>query len=1183
MDKAVAFVIWHKVFENLLFKLDNHPLFFWVIDALDECESPKLLLDLLRTCASCRAALRILITSRQTEPIHVGMAKVEKSRCLTKLAKLSFEHNTQDISRLVSREVSHLPGSEQSKMRIVDKIIARAEGNFLWTKLVLEEIASCYSESAIEETLAELPSDMHQLYDRMEHPILNPPRPANRALAESLLLWTMGARRPMTLQELAQALEPEYPNLLDLRRTIPDVCGQFIRVDAAGHVSMVHQTAREYLMRPRDSDLFINARSNHESLCLRSRSALTDMRITSAVATHPDTHSYLFYSATSWMYHLKASHSSSSELLDALIKFFNSKSFPLWLQLLASTNQLGILIKTSKSIALFTALVRKADSTRNPLLRRLSDLQLLDLWAIDLVKIVAKFSTALLKYPRAIYGLMAPFSPETSALYQQRYCQNEKELAITGGADNAWSDRLARISLPDGFEAYKLACAGRHLAILGANGRTILWDSQSFTIGQVIDHREPVTCIAFNPSGDKLVTYGLQSTKIWMIPSGEPLCSVDNVEEIRAITLFFTNGDKRVLAGFDDRTVRFFDIDGAQRTWQFVHPDLFKEPLSLDSAANSPTCVAFSKDGLYAGVAYRGFPLSIWSVKSGECISRCNRAQGTAAFSAGKYSEGWYVAWRFVWNPVTDHIIGFYTDGFMFKWHPLTGEHHEAQAYANDVVASSDGKLFLSSTSTGAIKVWDFDDFTVIYQLSSDDLLMGLAFSPDCQRFYDLRVGMVNSLNAWEPNSLLRFSDVEDPVSELNSDIAPSISVALASEAYSGQFEAVTALALCPDGKCVCVGTDEGTVELRTVPGAETFEVGKFNNFMEVSLLTWSQDARYLAAVDLSGDISIHRVKTDDYTRIVDSTHCEALTSPMLDLREHVVHETVFNTDSTILLVVTNHNSYAWSLAEAKVQASRRLPEGRLRRWLAHPTKSQLLLGIGPENVRVFRWSNLKECQEPACYQTIQQMLHDSPGFENTPESITQSLTETNIIDKATTWKLLRATITQDRRHILIRLSSTDSFMGAGRLILFPVSELDSIGSTARQHGTPTVIRTVSIPPHISSRVKIALGVLPGERFVFLDNELWVCSCALDDLHQPHRPSVASTISTSRLAERTQPDIDEAVQRHYFIPTDWAMGGSLDLCSMTADGTLLYSRDDKVSMIKASLQPGGFRRSSAGF
>lgn len=216
----------------------------------------------------------------------------------------------------------------------------------------------------------------------------------------------------MNLRELSQALEPDFPEILDLRRTISDVCGQLIRVDASDHVTMIHQTAREYLFQPRESELFINARAYHEALCIKTVSALLGSRVTSDMIDIEATlESYLLYAATSWMYHLKASKSGSGEILDVLIRFFNGSAFPLWAQLLSGTGHLDVRMKTSKTLASFVALVRKQDASKNSLLRRLADVHLLDQWAADLIRIVAKFSTSLLKYPRAIYGLVSPFSP----------------------------------------------------------------------------------------------------------------------------------------------------------------------------------------------------------------------------------------------------------------------------------------------------------------------------------------------------------------------------------------------------------------------------------------------------------------------------------------------------------------------------------------------------------------------------------------------------------------------------------------------------------------------------------------------------------------------------------------------------------------------------------------------------
>ncbi|KAL8827684.1 MAG: hypothetical protein Q9170_006915, partial [Blastenia crenularia] len=1181
LDKADAPVIWHKVYENLLFKIEHRRPFFWVIDALDECDSPKLLLDLIRTCSNSSVSIRIFLASRQTESIQMSVAKAARSLRLTKLEKQNLGHNAQDIQRLVEQEVGHMRGSEQIKSLVVQKILTRAEGNFLWTRLVLDEIVYCHTASGIQETLDEFPSDMQELYDRMEHAILKLPHKSSRLLAQALLRWTMGARTPMSLRELSQALEPDFPEILDLKRTISDVCGQFIRVDDSDHVAMIHRTARDYLVQPRDTELFVDVQANHETLCIKTVSALLKSRITSDMIDNDTaSQSYLLYAATSWMYHLKASKSGSSKVLDALVRLFDGGAFPLWVHLLSRAGHLDVLMKTSKSLASFVATVRKDDAFKNPLLRRLSDLQLLDQWAVDLIRIVAKFSNSLLKYPRAIYGLVSPFSPEGSALHQQPYCKNGRDLCVVGDLDSAWTDRLARISLPEGFEAYKLACAGHYVAILGAKGRVIVWDSQTFMEVHVVEHGEPVTCFVLNALGDKLATYGLQTTKLWAIPSGGILYSISNDLEARAITLSFTNKDIRVLAGFDDRAVRFFDVGQYENEWRYVHPTLFKESLAAEAAANSPTCVAFSRDGSLAGVAYRGFPLSIWSLETGECINRCNRTQGTE-FSADQYSAGWYVTWRFVWNPVTDHIIGFYADGFVFKWHPLTSDHQEAQAYANDITASSDGKLFASSTSTGIVKIWDFADFSIIYQLSSEDLLMGLAFSPDCLRLYDLRCGMINSVNAWEPNSLLRFSETEENVSDLASETAISMSIGQASEATLEQVEAITAIAASPNGKCVCVGTDDGLVQLRSMDGSDTVEVGKFNNFMEVSLLAWSQDSRYVVAADLSGDIMLSQVEITDFSHLTKTARIKPLKRPQLDLEDQVIHEIVFSLDSSLVLIVASQSGHIWSLTDVSLRASSKLADGKLRKWVSHPTHHDLLLGIGSANVRVFGWQDFTECRKPVSYLHIYQLRHNdvSPSELNGDVEIaTQLLKSTNVVAPGTVSEKIRAVVTQDSRYILIRLSANNSFIGLGRFFILPLSELEPIKAVIDQSDI-TVIRSATIPDDVRSQVRIALTILPGDHFVFLDWDLWVNSYKMVDLaHHSAQPGVSS-----KPLKHHGNESEGIVQRHYFIPDDWVMGGSLDLCCMTADGTLIYPRDDKVSMIKANLTRPPFRRGSSAF
>jgi hypothetical protein len=402
--------------------------------------------------------------------------------------------------------------------------MSRAAGNFLWVRLVLEEILKCHTENSIQETLDEIPSGMSNLYQHMELAILNNQPKSDWILAKSLFQWTICAQRPLTLKELSQALRPENPEFLDLKRTIQDVCGQFILVGQSGQVGMVHQTARDYLTTTSNSGISIDLRQAHEQLFVKTITTLLDprlrLRLTQDQHALQSTDPFIFYASVSWTYHLRHSHTTSDEAFDLLIKLLKSPFVLTWIHSLALLGRLEILVKAAKELTTFAATNRKLNVAINPLLHRLSDLELLDLWAIDLVKMVGKFSRYLVSDPSAIYKLIPPFCPENSILHQQFHRPDSAEVSVSGISNYSWNDNLARIAVPGGDQAWTIACAGRYIAVLGASGTIFLWNSYNFTEICALQHNEPVTAMGFNKNGNKLITYGLRSTKLWCIPSG---------------------------------------------------------------------------------------------------------------------------------------------------------------------------------------------------------------------------------------------------------------------------------------------------------------------------------------------------------------------------------------------------------------------------------------------------------------------------------------------------------------------------------------------------------------------------------------------------------------------------------------------------------------------------------------
>jgi WD40 repeat protein len=1151
LEKADPAIIWHKLFETILFDLELSSPLYWVIDALDESDSPKSLLDLLRTIPSSRTALRILIISRKTEPLPLAFRRLSGSVVVDLIDKDELEYNSSDIRVLVEKEIEQMRGGNEIKNQVIKSIMNRANGNFLWVRLVLEEIVSCHTEEAIEKILDEIPSDMSKFYQRMELAILNNPRKADRHLAKALLQWTICAHRSLTLTELSQALKPEFSEFLDLKRTVQEVCGQFISVDQMGRVGVVHQTAREYLVKSSDTEISIDPGEAHGQLFMRTISFLLDPKLRSKLTLEQraaeNTEPFAFYAATSWTYHLQHSGETSDEALEILMKLFNTSSVLTWVHAVALIGRLEILVKAAKVLSAFLSAKRKLNVTNNPPFQHLSDMELLDHWTIDLVKLVGKFGRHLLLDPLGIYKVVPPFCPEKSILRRTFYQPILADLSVSGISNTNWNDNLAKLALPSGDRAWKIVCSGRHIAVLGSGGSVFLWSSYNFAEVCTLRHQEPVTAFCFNNKGSQLVTYGLRSTKLWSIPSSQLLSSILNPADCKAMDIVFAENDTKILTGSDDNVIRSISTKDIDTGWRVLNASLLKENSQIEGTfVNSPMCIAFNGDASQVAVSYRGYPLSVWSINDPRCIGKCRRAK---QFRTGqsRASDIWFAVDRFTWNPVSGHIIGLYKDGCIFKWHPITDENEEAQSAADEVAASSDGKLFLTSDSNGTVRVWDFALFSVIYQLFLEDLVSGLSFSPDCRRFYDLRGSFVN---AWEPNILTFFSETEEAFGDAGSENRAPNSASAAAKVWLGQSERVSALAVASDSSLYCVGNDKGVVSLFNTKTGESIELMRFLNFLNVSHIAWSGDGRHIAAADLAGEIMVKCAVLAAPGGFNDNVDIKPMPSPKLDLEGCGIHQLLFNDDSSLLLIITDGQGQIWAVEDGKMRVSITLEHGADCKWLKHPKQKRFFIGFGPCDVKVFQWIDFSEqsslhFSEDRPHLNSQAMLFEdeqAPDLANILLNASSGHERTSIVNKAI--------LTQGGKYFLVHIKTTSPQGRISRRLL--VLDSSAFDADDKQKST-SMLKYSYIPPDILDAIETPLDLLSDSRLAFLDQDLWLCTFKLGSTRN-----------------------EETFKRHYFIPRDWAGTDSLEQCCLLEDGTLLFPRQDQIAVIRSGLAIAGF-------
>ena len=235
-----------------------------------------------------------------------------------------------------------------------------------------------------------------------------------------------------------------------------------------------------------------------------------------------------------------------------------------------------------------------------------------------------------------------------------QFYDETSQLKIVGQNDS-WSDIIARISLPHHQPARKVVCAGQHVAALTHDGTIYLWSSVDFAEICTLPHRKPLIEMSLNSTGDMLISYGIQSSVLWEIPTGHRLLQIPNPKNSRAMSLVFADGDKKTLMASDDRVVRFTAINGPEANIQ-----------TEDTFTNTPKCMAISPSGALIGVCYRSFPLPVWDLNTSQFIGRCKRASARAGSDSGS-STTWFPVDFFTWNPVTGHIIGVYKDKTIFN------------------------------------------------------------------------------------------------------------------------------------------------------------------------------------------------------------------------------------------------------------------------------------------------------------------------------------------------------------------------------------------------------------------------------------------------------------------------------------------------------------------------------------
>ncbi|KEF58876.1 uncharacterized protein A1O9_03719 [Exophiala aquamarina CBS 119918] len=1198
--KIAPRLIWRKLFADTLLKTNiRHPLFI-IVDGLDETESALLLLKLLGELPKARLPLRFILVSRRTQNIAVAFDKLSKG---LSVQSMLVDNADDDLRMYVEDEMEAMHGDAAFKQDISERILTKADGNFLWAHLVVNEILQCHTKDDVEDAMNHVPEDLEPLYERMDEALAKSMKPSDRALSQAILRWATCSRYPLTLDELEDALRTDHPGVLNLEHTIRTVCGEFVVVDKRSHVSMIHSSARDFLMTKPDLHFHVSPPETHHALfakCISALSAVsTRNRTDSSRLTHDfhsldhsefqaigaakvssETRSFWLYAATSWPYHLMASDAwADQESVLLLSRFFQSRCVLQWIYLLSQASLLRVLIQASKIMMDFLKDSEKLDAARSPLTHRLKEKSILADWANDLVRIVGKFGSQLIHHPRTIFSLIPAFCPVQSIMYRQ-FSQRKLSKApqIAGLTNSEWDDCLAKFTVPGTSMPLKIYTLDRYFSILTSDGIVKLYHTSTSEEARVFSHGERVLTMSFSTSGDRLATYGMLRTKVWDTRTARHLFSITNPPRAKALTIAFTQNGETILTCSDDRVVRFCDVSEWQYGWEIVQ-DVFGGELTEKSQYTSPQKVSFNADCTVVAIAFRGHALMAWSLDEPRpwLIGRCEgqREQLSAKHVTRSKVLG---AHALCWNPMTGHVLGISNEGYIFKWHPFDQDYASSITRATNIECSADGRYFVTSSRNGVLRVWDFEHFTPIYKLSYAASIQDFAIDRNDIRIYDIRDRFCN---VWEPSAIMRLLNSDDKASETTSTYESSLQTNVPSEALVDALEPVTALAMCPNNDLYAVGTDEGRISVFTSEGNHLADLSE--RFMTIEQICWSPDGSMVASVDLSRSVLVEQLvpQPDGFTTA----------TLLVAAQPNIVRQVLFNAASNKLLVSTNptHAIYQPEGGEGTTQT---FSDSESRKWINHPLNNNFLLGFSCDNVKVCRWD---DCEQVVLRNLATNSETEESFFELRPEMAKRRPSESYPMSPAEITKLVT--------KVLLSLD--------GRMALIEISESTTQGKRRKKHMMIDMssvldletdrIATFAIPAEVQPLLEVSLGFLPvdvGQRRLSAPSHhhhrrlsdqsslrlpTSPRSTSPSPLRRPTPLSSSHSSSTLLLGEEhilafINRDFwvctaaftgNQAgrIDKHFFLPRDWVNLDWLELAALTNDGKILCPRNGEVAVI----------------
>lgn len=600
--------LWDRLFMNCI----CHPSpaevapfrIYWVIDALDECE-PSLRGKFTKMLAElgedhCGVSFKVLFLSRFVPDI----SKVVEMAAIPTF-DMTISDNDRDIQQYIEvniRSCSLGRLNEDDRHQIINALKMRANGSFLWAKLVMEELAGRRSMRSVQSALNEIRANesLEDIYQLVLDSLAGNLDPEDLDIAREIFLWTLCSPRPLTIDELTAALEASMDTtMMDMERTIKETCGSLIEVvesqtNASKQVMAAHITLREFMQSEKAIGSFAftkaEAHAHIAKVCLtyllrpkfgKPITAERDKRMDPEVLGAK--HRFWNYASRFWSFHLVADlESFDPELHNLLLLFLQSRNVLTSIEAIATFGNLGALTRHSDNLRIWQSFVPvpKEETKRWICLLPIDEKKessapddVVARWSLDFRRIKQRFQHTLVRYPRTIHDSLPAFCPLKSMIYQIGASHTEVSIANPTCQIREWDRRLSMFQMP-GF-VRTMVCSPQQPYIASAVDSPVitLWHAETGTaIRPFIGHTDQVYILAFSKDEKCLVSAGKDETVIvWNVERGHEIFRLRG--HMGAIhSLAYSQSGEQIASGGSDGLICIWSISDESGQLEYALP-----------------------------------------------------------------------------------------------------------------------------------------------------------------------------------------------------------------------------------------------------------------------------------------------------------------------------------------------------------------------------------------------------------------------------------------------------------------------------------------------------------------------------------------------------------------------------------------------------------------------------------